>query len=250
MYAIETKGLTRCFGPVRALSGLDLAVPEGTLYALLGVNGAGKSTAIKILTGLLPPTSGEARVLGYDVTRQREEVKKRISLCPQDTAVAPNLTVKENLMLLAGLSGARRQEARARTEAMLESLQLQPVAHRRAKTLSGGWQRRLSIAMALISRPQVLFLDEPTLGLDVLARRELWRVIEGLKGRTTVVLTTHYLEEAQVLADSIGILSRGRLTAQGTAEELIRRTGQGSLEDAFVALTLDADTRGEWEGRP
>ena len=243
MYAIETKGLTRCFGPVRALSGLDLAVPEGTLYALLGVNGAGKSTAIKILTGLLPPTSGEARVLGYDVTGQREEVKKRISLCPQDTAVAPNLTVEENLMLLAGLSGARRQEARARTEAMLESLQLQPVAHRRAKTLSGGWQRRLSIAMALISRPQVLFLDEPT-------RRELWRVIEGLKGRTTVVLTTHYLEEAQALADSIGILSRGRLTAQGTAEELIRRTGQGSLEDAFVALTLDADTKGEWEGRP
>ena len=216
MYAIETKGLTRCFGPVRALSGLDLAVPEGTLYALLGVNGAGKSTAIKILTGLLPPTSGEARVLGYDVTGQREEVKKRISLCPQDTAVAPNLTVEENLMLLAGLSGARRQEARARTEAMLESLQIQPVA----------------------------------LGLDVLARRELWRVIEGLKGRTTVVLTTHYLEEAQALADSIGILSRGRLTAQGTAEELIRRTGQGSLEDAFVALTLDADTKGEWEGRP
>lgn len=132
---------------------------------------------------------------------------------------------------------------------MLESLQLQPVARRRAKTLSGGWQRRLSIAMALISRPQVLFLDEPTLGLDVLARRELWRVIEGLKGRTTVVLTTHYLEEAQALADSIGILSRGRLTAQGTAEELIRRTGQGNLEDAFVALTLDADTRGEGEGR-
>ena len=228
MYAIETKGLTRCFGPVQALSGLDLAVPEGALYALLGVNGAGKSTAIKILTGLLPPTGGEARVLGYDVTRQREEVKKRMSLCPQDTAVAPNLTVEENLMLLAGLSGARR----------------------RAKTLSGGWQRRLSIAMALISRPQVLFLDEPTLGLDVLARRELWRLIEGLKGRTTVVLTTHYLEEAQALADSIGILSQGRLTAQGTAEELIRRTGQGSLEDAFVALTLDADTRGEGEGRP
>ena len=249
MYAIETKGLTRCFGPVQALSGLDLAVPEGALYALLGVNGAGKSRGIKSLAGLLLATGGEARVLGYDVTRQREEVKKRMSLCPQDTAVAPNLTVEENLMLLAGLSGARRQDARGRTEAMLESLQLQPVARRRAKTLSGGWQRRLSIAMALISRPQVLFLDEPTLGLDVLARRELWRVIEGLKGRTTVVLTTHYLEEAQALADSIGILSRGRLTAQGTAEELIRRTGQGNLEDAFVALTLDADTRGEGEGR-
>ena len=222
MNAVETKGLTKHFGPVQALSGLDLAVPAGTLYALLGVNGAGKSTAIKILTGLLPPSGGEARILGYDVVRQREAVKRRISLCPQDTAVAPNLTAEENLILLAGLSGARRKEARARTEALLESLQLQPVARRRAKTLSGGFQRRLSIAMALISQPQVLFLDEPTL-----------------------VLTTHYLEEAQALADSIGILSRGRLTAQGTAEALIRRSGQGNLEDAFVALTKGSDTSGE-----
>ena len=138
MNAVETKGLTKHFGPVQALSGLDLAVPAGTLYALLGVNGAGKSTAIKILTGLLPPSGGEARILGYDVVRQREAVKRRISLCPQDTAVAPNLTAEENLILLAGLSGARRKEARARTEALLESLQLQPVARRRAKTLSGG----------------------------------------------------------------------------------------------------------------
>ena len=172
-------------------------------------------------------------------------MKRRISLCPQDTAVAPNLTAEENLILLAGLSGARRKEARARTEALLESLQLQPVARRRAKTLSGGFQRRLSIAMALISQPQVLFLDEPTLGLDVLARRELWQVIQELKGQVTVVLTTHYLEEAQALADSIGILSRGRLTAQGTAEALIRRSGQGNLEDAFVALTKGSDTSGE-----
>ena len=237
MYAIETKGLTRCFGPVQALSGLDLAVPEGALYALLGVNGAGKSTAIKILTGLLPPTGGEARVLGYDVTRQREEVKKRMSLCPQDTAVAPNLTVEENLMLLAGLSGARRQDARGRTEAMLESLQLQPVARRRAKTLSGGWQRRLSIAMALVSEPQVLFLDEPTLGLDVRARRDLWTQIERLKGRITVILTTHYLEEAEALADRIGIMSRGRMQVVGTVEEIKQETGAATLEDAFLTLT-------------
>ncbi len=236
MNAVETKGLTKQFGSVQALSGLDLAVPAGTLYALLGVNGAGKSTAIKLLTGLLPPSGGEARVLGYDVVRQREAVKQRISLCPQDTAVAPNLTAEENLILLAGLSGANRKEAKARTEALLESLELRTVARPRAKALSGGWQRRLSIAMALISHPQVLFLDEPTLGLDVLARRELWQVIRALKGQTTVVLTTHYLEEAQALADSIGILSRGRLTAQGTAEALIRRSGQGNLEDAFVAL--------------
>ena len=157
----------------------------------------------------------------------------------------PQNSAEENLILLAGLSGARRKEARARTEALLESLQLQPVARRRAKTLSGGFQRRLSIAMALISQPQVLFLDEPTLGLDVLARRELWQVIQELKGQVTVVLTTHYLEEAQALADSIGILSRGRLTAQGTAEALIRRSGQGNLEDAFVALTKGSDTSGE-----
>lgn len=248
MNAVETKGLTKQFGSVQALSGLDLAVPAGTLYALLGVNGAGKSTAIKILTGLLPPSGGEARVLGYDVVRQREAVKQRISLCPQDTAVAPNLTAEENLILLAGLSGANRKEAKARTEALLESLQLRTVARRRAKTLSGGWQRRLSIAMALISHPQVLFLDEPTLGLDVLARRELWQVIRELKGQTTVVLTTHYLEEAQALADSIGILSRGRLTAQGTAEELIRRSGQGNLEDAFVSLAK-APGAGEERGQ-
>ena len=242
---IAVEHLTKRYGNVTAVDDLSFEIGDGHVYGFLGPNGAGKSTAIKILTGLLPPSGGEARILGYDVVRQREAVKRRISLCPQDTAVAPNLTAEENLILLAGLSGARRKEARARTEALLESLQLQPVARRRAKTLSGGFQRRLSIAMALISQPQVLFLDEPTLGLDVLARRELWQVIQELKGQVTVVLTTHYLEEAQALADSIGILSRGRLTAQGTAEALIRRSGQGNLEDAFVALTKGSDTSGE-----
>ena len=236
MNAVETKGLTKHFGPVQALSGLDLAVPAGTLYALLGVNGAGKSTAIKILTGLLPPSGGEARILGYDVVRQREAVKRRISLCPQDTAVAPNLTAEENLILLAGLSGARRKEARARTEALLESLQLQPVARRRAKTLSGGFQRRLSIAMALVGRPKVLVLDEPTLGLDVLARRELWSVIRGLRGRTAILLTTHYLEEAEHLADRIAILAHGRLRALGTPGAFIAQAGASTFEEAFVAL--------------
>ena len=237
MNAVETKGLTKHFGPVQALSGLDLAVPAGTLYALLGVNGAGKSTAIKILTGLLPPSGGEARILGYDVVRQREAVKRRISLCPQDTAVAPNLTAEENLILLAGLSGARRKEARARTEALLESLQLQPVARRRAKTLSGGFQRRLSIAMALISKPEILFLDEPGLGVDVRARRELWRILENFKGKMVILLTTHYMDEAEALADRVGILHEGRLRALGTAEELKRETGTATLEDAFLALT-------------
>ena len=240
MNAVETKGLTKHFGPVQALSGLDLAVPAGTLYALLGVNGAGKSTAIKILTGLLPPSGGEARILGYDVVRQREAVKRRISLCPQDTAVAPNLTAEENLILLAGLSGARRKEARARTEALLESLQLQPVARRRAKTLSGGFQRRLSIAMALIARPEILFLDEPTLGLDVLARAELWDVVRQLKGRITVILTTHYLEEAEALSDRVGIMKDGRLLALGTPEELKRQAGCDRFEDAFIAMVREA----------
>lgn len=240
MNAIETHQLTKTFGTVTALAGLDLTVPAGTLYALLGINGAGKSTAIKIFSGLIAPTGGQVRVLGCDVARQPDQVKRRISLSPQETAVAPNLTASENLMLLAGLSGVSRLQAKHRTEQLLDSLRLREISHRKAKTLSGGWQRRLSIAMALVSQPELLFLDEPTLGLDVLARRELWQVIRKLKGKTTVVLTTHYLEEAQALADSIGILVRGRLAAQGTVPELLRLSGQATWEDAFVALASDS----------
>ena len=236
MNAIETQGLTRQFQTLTAVDHLDLAVKQGELFALLGVNGAGKTTAIRMLCGLIAPTSGDALVMGKSVVRETGAVKAAIAVSPQETAVGRHLTVRENLMLMAGLHGCSRAEARQKTEAMLERLRLAEAADRRAGKLSGGWMRRLSIAMALISEPQVLFLDEPTLGLDVLIRRELWQVIRGLKGKSTIVLTTHYLEEAEALSDRIGILAHGRLTALGTAAELMEKAGAKTFEDAFIAL--------------
>ena len=225
MNAIETHALTRRFGPRTAVDGLDLTVRQGELFALLGVNGAGKTTTLRMLSGLLQPTSGEADILGFRLTQQ-----------PQETAVAPNLTVRENLELIAGIYGASRREAAQRAAETIAEFHLGEVERSRAKTLSGGWQRRLSIAMALISQPQLVFLDEPTLGLDVLARRELWQVIRSLRGRVTVILTTHYLEEAEALSDRIGILSHGRLRICGTAQELCAAAGETRFEEAFIKL--------------
>ena len=236
MNDIETKGLTKRFKEKTAVDSLDLTVAQGELFALLGVNGAGKTTTIKMLSGLLVPTAGTAAVLGYDLAAQLPEIKQRIAVSPQETAVAPNLTVRENLELIAGIYGSSRAQAREKTAALLEEFHMQEVAKSRAKTLSGGWQRRLSIAMALISEPQLLFLDEPTLGLDVLARRELWQVIRSLKGRVTVILTTHYLEEAEALADRVGIMASGRLLHCGTPRELMDLAGEEEFEDAFVKL--------------
>ena len=236
MIDIETKGLTKRFKGKTAVDGLDLTVKQGELFALLGVNGAGKSTTIKMLSGLLVPTAGTATVLGYDLTAQLPEIKQRIAVSPQETAVAPNLTVRENLELIAGIYGSSRARAKEKTASLLDELHMQEVAKSRARTLSGGWQRRLSIAMALISEPQLLFLDEPTLGLDVLARRALWQVIRSLKGRVTVILTTHYLEEAEALADRVGIMASGRLLHCGTPRELIALAGEEKFEDAFVKL--------------
>lgn len=240
MNAIETFGLSKSYRDVTAVSALDLTVREGELFALLGVNGAGKTTTIKMLTGLTRPTDGDALVCGHSIVREMRTVKQLVNVSPQETAVARNLTVQENLELMAALYG--RRDARRRAEAVLGQLGLESVAGRRAKTLSGGWQRRLSIAMALVSEPRVLFLDEPTLGLDVLARRELWTVIEWLKESTTVILTTHYLEEAEALASRIGVMAQGRLCAIGTAASLRERTGTATLEDAFVALALKGGT--------
>lgn len=236
MNAIETQSLTRRFGGLTAVDALDLAIPEGELFALLGVNGAGKTTTIRMLCGLLPPSSGDARLLGHSITKDAAAAKALLNVSPQETAVAPGLTVRENLAFIAGIYGMKPKAASEAADGMIERLGLESVAKRRAKQLSGGWQRRLSIAMGLITQPQILFLDEPTLGLDVLARRELWQVIEGLRGKITVVLTTHYLEEAEALSDRIGIMAGGRLQALGTARELIERTGEKSFEDAFVAL--------------
>lgn len=232
MNAIETKQLTKRFGAVTAVDALDLVVREGELFALLGVNGAGKTTTIKMLSGLLKPTDGSARVLGHDLGSELSAIKPLLAVSPQETAVAPNLTVRENLELIAGIYGSDR----SRVAQMLDELGLQKAEKIKAKSLSGGWQRRLSIAMALVSDPQLLFLDEPTLGLDVLARRELWKVIEALKGKVTVILTTHYMEEAESLCDRVGIMNNGKLILTGTPRELLEAAGTDSFEEAFIRL--------------
>lgn len=234
MTAIETSALTKKYKDLTAVNALDLSIGEGELFALLGVNGAGKSTLIKMLSCLAEPTSGDAKIFGHSIITESHEVKKLINVSPQETAVAPNLSVRENLEFIAGIYGAKNPWESASRE--IEEMGLSSVACKKAKTLSGGWQRRLSIAMALISEPKLLFLDEPTLGLDVIARRELWSVIKKLRSRTTVILTTHYLEEAESLSDRIGIMSHGSLVACGTAEELVALSGKENFEDAFVAL--------------
>lgn len=232
MTAIQIMGLTKEYGGRRVVDRLELSIPKGELFALLGVNGAGKSTTIKMLSCLTVPTGGDARLMGRSICRDSRRAKEILAVSPQETAVAPNLTVRENLELMAGVYG----RPKGQVDETAAQLGLGQVAKQRAKTLSGGWQRRLSIAMALVSQPEVLFLDEPTLGLDVLARRELWGVIRDLKGHATMILTTHYLEEAESLAGRIGIMNQGRLRAVGTAEELKALAGCESFEDAFVAL--------------
>ena len=236
MNAIETRGLTKRFGKKTAVDHIDLTVGEGELFALLGVNGAGKTTTIRMLSCLSAPSEGECVVCGHSCSREPGQVKARIGLSPQDTAVAENLTVRENLHFMAQVYGLGPADAKARVEELLARFGLGEVENERAKTLSGGWKRKLSIAMALIGSPSVLFLDEPTLGLDVLARRELWRVIESLRGKVTVVLTTHYMEEAEQLADRIAVMIGGRIAALGTLEELEAQTGKKGLEEAFIAI--------------
>ncbi len=237
MDAIRIDGLTRRFGKRTAVNHLDLTIKEGELFALLGQNGAGKTTTIRMLCGLLAPTEGDALLMGKSITSQTGEVKQIINVSPQETAVAAKLSVRENLEFVAEVYGFRGQEAKTKAARMMDTFDLADRANDRAKSLSGGMQRRLSIAMALISEPKILFLDEPTLGLDVRARRELWKHIERLKGSITIILTTHYLEEAESLADRIAIMSKGDLIALGTADEIKCQTGKETLEDAFLELT-------------
>ena len=240
MNAIQTKALCKKYKDKTAVKNLDLTIREGELYALLGVNGAGKSTTIKMLSTLTPPTSGEAYVLGNSVTKNAAKVKEVINVSPQETAVAAKLSVRENLEFIAKIYGANKKDARAKADEMIEKFGMEDITRQKAGTLSGGWQRRLSIAMALITEPQVLFLDEPTLGLDVLARRELWHVIEKLKGKITIILTTHYLEEAEALSDRIGIMAKGELKAEGTAAELKAKAGTDDFEEAFIRIAEEA----------
>lgn len=237
MNAIEIKKLTKSFGGRKAVGPLSLEVKQGELFTLLGQNGAGKTTTIRMLCCMLPPSSGDALLLGESIITSPTAVKQKLNVSPQETAVAPNLTVKENLELVARIYGSGRHAASAKADEMLHAFGLTDRSKDRAKTLSGGTQRRLSIAMALISDPEIIFLDEPTLGLDVRARRDLWKVLTGLKGTITMVMTTHYLEEAEALSDRIGIMNAGRLEALGTAAELKELTGKASLEDVFLTLT-------------
>lgn len=236
MYGIELKGLRKEFGSKTAVKDLELQISEGSLYALLGVNGAGKTTTIRMLTGLTKPTAGEAYVMGHSISNELSEVKKLVNISPQETSVAPNLTVRENLEFIAGIYGFDKAKTAEKVGEMLTQFSMEEVEHQKAKTLSGGWQRKLNIAMALITEPKVLFLDEPTLGIDVLARRELWRKIEALKGKITIVLTTHYMEEAEHLADEIAIMAKGELMAVGSPAELMSRTESDCLEDAFIKI--------------
>lgn len=239
MQAIETKNLTKRYGQLTAVEDLDLEIRRGELFSLLGVNGAGKTTVIKMLSCLTRPSEGEARVGGRSVTGEPGRVKEIIGVSPQETAVAPNLSVKENLELICGIHGFSREKTAQRVRSLCADFSLEPVLDRKAGKLSGGWQRRVSIAMALISQPTILFLDEPTLGLDVLARHELWELIRSLKGKITIILTTHYMEEAAALSDRIGIMKNGRLLAVGTAAELMSRAGTGDFESAFVAIVKE-----------
>lgn len=236
MYAIETVNLTKKYKDVTAVEDLNLKVAEGEIFSLLGVNGAGKTTAIKMLSCLTAPTSGEAFVGGIDVVKAMGRVKEIIAISPQETAITPNLTAKENLEMICGIHGLAKKQRELKIKELSDSFGLEDVLGRKAGKLSGGWQRRLSIAMALVSEPSVLFLDEPTLGLDVIARSELWDVIRSLKGKTTVILTTHYMEEAEVLSDRIGIMKNGRLLTVGTAKEIMASVGTDRFEDAFISV--------------
>lgn len=239
MQAIKTTALVKQYKKRTAVDQLNLEIAQGELFSLLGVNGAGKTTIIKMLSCLTKPTGGDAVVGGYSITKEPEQVKRLIGVSPQETAVAPNLTVKENLELICGVHGFSKEKTEAKLRTLSKQFSLDEILLQKAGKLSGGWQRRVSIAMALISEPQILFLDEPTLGLDVIARHDLWEGIRALKGKVTIILTTHYLEEAQALSDRIGIMKNGRLLAVGTVESLNRAVGTDDFETAFVSIVKE-----------
>ena len=236
MTAITTIKLSKLYGELMAVDNLDLSIDQGELFSLLGVNGAGKTTTIKMLSCLTKPTSGDAVLLGANVAEHPQEIKEKINISPQETAVAANLSVEENLELIARIYGQDKKTAKRNLDTIAAQFGLGDILAKKAIKLSGGMQRRLSIAMALITDPKILFLDEPTLGLDVLARRDLWASIKALKGKVTMILTTHYLEEAEALSDRVGIMAGGKMAAVGTVAELTEQTGTSNLEDAFVAF--------------
>ena len=239
MQAIRTMELVKRYKNVTAVDKLNLEIQQGELFSLLGVNGAGKTTAIKMLSCLTKSTEGDAFVGGYSVTKESEQVKRLIGVSPQETAVAANLSVKENLELICGIHGFSKEKTETKIMELNQQFALDTVLYRKAGKLSGGFQRRVSIAMALIREPPILFLDEPTLGLDVIARHDLWEVIRSLKGKVTIILTTHYMEEAEALSDRIGIMKSGRLLGVGTVEELKEKAGTNDFETAFVSIVKE-----------
>jgi len=236
MEAIRTKNLTKKYRDLIAVDNLNLEIKKGELFSLLGLNGAGKTTTVKMLSGLTKPTEGDAILGGVSITHQSEAVKRKIGVSPQETAVAPNLSVEENLRFICGIHGFTKDVSNERIAQITQRLSLSGIMKKKEGKLSGGWQRRLSIAMALLSDPEVLFLDEPTLGLDVIARSELWDVISELKGKTTVILTTHYMEEAERLSDRVGIMKDGHLLCVGTPDEIKAFAGKDDFEDAFISI--------------
>lgn len=240
MKAIRTEKLRKVYGDVPAVEGLDLEIEEGELFSLLGVNGAGKTTTIKMLSCLTRPTGGDAWLEGKSILTDTAAVKSIIAVSPQETAVAPQLTARENLELMCGVYGISGTTRNDRIRELTELLNLEEILKKKAGKLSGGWQRRLSIAMALISHPRILFLDEPTLGLDVIARSELWDLIRSMKGRVTIILTTHYMEEAESLSDRIGIMKNGRLLVCGTAASIREMMGAERFDEAFIQVVKGA----------
>lgn len=236
MSAIRIENLTKKYRDVTAVDSLSLEIEKGELFSLLGVNGAGKTTTVKMLSCLTKPTEGDAYLLEKSICREAAEVKKLIAVSPQETAVALGLTVRENLELICGVHGFTKDKQNKKIKELSELLGLDTVSRKKAGKLSGGWQRRLSIAMALISEPEILFLDEPTLGLDVIARSELWDIIRSLKGRVTIILTTHYMEEAEALSDRIAIMKDGRLLICDRADMIKKAADTDSFEEAFIRI--------------
>ena len=241
MEAIRVENLTKKYKDILAVDNLCLTVSKGELLSLLGVNGAGKTTTIKMLSCLTAPTSGDAFLLGKSICPEPIEVKRVIAVSPQETAVAPGLTAHENLALICGVHGFDKAKREAKINELCDLLGLGEILKRKAGKLSGGWQRRLSIAMALISEPKILFLDEPTLGLDVVARSELWELISSLKGKVTIILTTHYMEEAEALSDRVAIMKDGRLLVCDTAAKIKEMAKTDSFEQAFVRIVKESE---------
>ncbi|CDE39877.1 aBC transporter [Firmicutes bacterium CAG:321] len=236
---IKINNLTKKYKDKLAVDNLNLEIKTGELFSLLGTNGAGKTTTIKMLSTLILPTGGTITINDLDIIKDREKIKRIINISPQEIAIAPNLTVLENLYFMAGIYEIKK--AKEKINELIKLFKLEEVLNQKAKTLSGGYQRKLSIAISLINDPKILFLDEPTLGLDVISRRELWHIIENLKGEITIILTTHYMEEAEILSDRIGIMNKGKLIELGTSKQLIKKTKAKNFEDAFVAIVKEVN---------